>query len=460
MLVATFSSYLKLDLKHQNIYYESTLHHCRGIALVTSHEIIIGDCRDMREVADAAAHLVVTSPPYWQLKDYGVSEQIGYHDSYEDYINHLNLVWRECSRVLHPGCRLCVNIGDQFARAAYYGRYKIMPIRTEIIKFCETIGFDYMGAIIWQKVTTCNTSGGATIMGSFPFPRNGMLKLDYEFILIFKKPGATPPVSPEIKEQSRLTTTEWNTYFQGHWNFPGEKQARHLAMFPEELPRRLIKMFTFVGETVLDPFLGSGTTSLGAKNLGRNSVGYEINPEFVPVIQAKLGLQHGALFAEDTIEIIEQKMAKRGFIDRIASLPYVFRDPIRFDKKSDPKKRTYGSRIDSNSKKKEDFFRVREVISASRLLLDNGLSIRLLGIKEIPEKNGEAKEFLEKTIKGNGVFLRRDANLSEESDFVYLYLNNKTFINAHLIRSGLVKVDDSLEFKYKKKFLRYHQVGN
>jgi hypothetical protein len=100
-------------------------------------------------------------------------------------------------------------IGDQFARAAYYGRYKVIPIRTEIIKFCETIGLDYLGAIIWKKVTTCNTSGGATIMGSFPFPRNGIVKLDYEFILIFKKPGRTPPPSPAAKEQSRLSIDRW-----------------------------------------------------------------------------------------------------------------------------------------------------------------------------------------------------------------------------------------------------------
>ena len=140
----------------------------------------------MSELPDSSVHLVVTSPPYWQLKDYGHDGQIGFDDSYEAYINNLNLVWNECHRVLHPGCRLCVNIGDQFARAVYYGRYKVIPIRTEITKFCETLGFDYMGAIIWQKATTCNTTGGATVMGSFPYPRNGIVKIDYEFILLFK----------------------------------------------------------------------------------------------------------------------------------------------------------------------------------------------------------------------------------------------------------------------------------
>ncbi|MBP7796141.1 MAG: MjaI family restriction endonuclease [Elusimicrobiales bacterium] len=119
----------------------------------------------MAKLKDKSVHLIVTSPPYWQLKDYGSLNQIGFNDSYEDYINNLNLVWKECFRVLNDGCRLCINIGDQFARSVYYGRYKVIPIRTEIIKFCETQGFDYMGAIIWQKATTMNTTGGATIYG-------------------------------------------------------------------------------------------------------------------------------------------------------------------------------------------------------------------------------------------------------------------------------------------------------
>jgi DNA modification methylase len=327
----------------------------------------------MNEVADESVQLVVTSPPYWQLKDYGSERQIGFDDTYEAYINNLNLVWAQCHRVLAGGCRLCINIGDQFARSVYYGRYKVIPIRTEITRFCETMGFDYMGAIIWQKVTTCNTTGGATIMGSFPYPRNGIVKLDYEFILLFKKPGSAPKVGKKIKEQSRLTIDEWNRFFAGHWNIPGDKQDKHLAVFPEEIPCRLIRMFTFVGDTVLDPFLGSGTTSLAARNLGRNSVGYEINPDFVPVIREKvsrtscpraskasrLRIQGRACpelvegmpstragaDARDTIEFATQDAAGVDLRRAMNSLPYVFKDPVHFDKKVDPRKLQFGSKI-------------------------------------------------------------------------------------------------------------------
>ncbi len=167
--------------------------------MITNHKIIIGDSREMAEVDEKSVHLIITSPPYWQLKDYGSADQIGFNDSYEDYINNLNLVWAECYRVLQDGCRLCINIGDQFARSVYYGRYKVIPIRTEIIKFCETLGFDYMGAIIWQKPTTMNTTGGATVMGSFPYPRNGIIKIDYEFIFFFKKPGDSQKYLKKLK---------------------------------------------------------------------------------------------------------------------------------------------------------------------------------------------------------------------------------------------------------------------
>ncbi len=310
----------------------------------TSHKIIIGDSRLMKSFEDGSVHLIVTSPPYWQLKDYGKEEQIGYDQTYEEYINHLNLVWARCFEVLHPGCKMIVNVGDQFARSVYYGRYKIIPIRTEIIKFAETIGFDYMGAIIWQKRTTMNTTGGAVIMGSYPYPRNGIVEIDYEFNLIFKKPGKAPKPTKEQKEASEMTKEEWKNYFSGHWNFAGAKQGKHLAAFPEELPRRFIKMYSFVGETVLDPFLGSGVTSLAAKNLGRSSIGYEINDDYLELVKENLGVRDGSIFGEE-IAFEREESVEADFDERIKSLPYFYRADGALERLVDPKEMNFGSKI-------------------------------------------------------------------------------------------------------------------
>lgn len=409
----------------------------------------------MCELDDTSIHLAITSPPYWQLKDYGSCNQIGYNDSYESYINNLNLVWKECYRVLYPGCRLCINIGDQFARSVYYGRYKVIPIREEIIKFCEIIGFDYMGAIIWQKVTTSNTTGGGVQMGSYPYPRNGILKIDYEFILLFKKLGEAPKPTSENKDHSKMTSDEWNLFFASHWNFSGVKQDSHIAMFPEELPRRLIKMFSFVGDTVLDPFAGSGTTNLAAKNLFRNSVSYEINEDFIPTIKDKINASqidiHGT-----TYEFMNSYGIKYGdFEADILNLPYTYKDPHKLDKKIDPKKLQFGSKIDKNgSEKREDLFNVREIISPTRIKLSNDLIIKLIGIKEDTSQAEDAVNFLFNKTKNRKVFIKFD-NKKYDNDnnlLCYLYLENKTFVNAHLLKSGFVQVDTEMDYKYKEKF--------
>ena len=420
----------------------------------TIHKIIHGDSRQMNLVTDESVHLIITSPPYWQLKDYGTSDQIGYHETYESYINNLSLVWKECHRILHSGCRLCINIGDQFARSVYYGRYKVIPIRTEIIKFCETIGFDYMGAIIWQKVTTTNTTGGATIMGSFPYPRNGILKLDYEFILLFKKQGNPPKPTREQKDLSVISKEDWNTYFSGHWYFAGVKQEGHIAMFPEELPTRLIKMFSFAGDTVLDPFLGSGTTSLAARNLGRHSIGYEINENFIPTMRKKLQIEQADLYGTEYIFIKDN--IKTDLNEDIARLPYIFKDPHKLDKKIDPKKLQFGSRIDEKSGEREEYHSVKEVISPELIRLNNGLLVRLIGVKENKALNGLALNFISEKTKGQKVFLKFDRQKydSENRLLCYVYLKNKTFLNAHLIKEGLAGVDCSIDFKYKDKFMR------
>lgn len=427
---------------------------------MTMHKIIIGDSRNMQELSNSSVRLVITSPPYWQLKDYGTSEQIGFNDRYEDYINNLNLVWKECYRVLHPGCRLCINIGDQFARSVYYGRYKVIPIRTEIIKFCETLGFDYMGAIIWQKVTTCNTTGGATIMGSFPYPRNGIIKIDYEFILLFRKTGKPPDVSRQIKEQSKIDKKEWNEYFSGHWNFSGTRQDKHIAPFPEELPKRLIKMFSFVGDVVLDPFLGSGTTSVAAIRFNRDSVGYEINKDYIETIKKRLKDTMGLFESKVDIEVMKQEHKETNWDLETKELPYVFKDPIIFERKVDPKKLRFGSKIDDKEQKTDRYYTIKKIISPADILLDSGAQLHLLGIKTKAETREHAIKFLEDITKGQRVFLKFDSIKHDGNNnlFAYLYLKNKTFINAHLVKKQLVNVDTSCDYKYKSRFLGYTQI--
>ena len=318
-----------------------------------------------------------------------------------------------------------------------------------------------MGAVIWQKVTTTNTTGGASIMGSFPYPRNGILKLDYEFILIFKKQGDAPKPTKEQKESSAMTTEEWNTYFAGHWNFAGAKQDGHLAMFPEELSQRLIKMFAFRGDTVLDPFMGSGTTSLAAKNLGRNSVGYEINPEFIGIARQKLNTRQPDFMGTEYEFLYDT--VKGYFAAAIEQLPYLFKDPHKLDKKTDPRKLTFGSRIEKESEaQREEYFTVKEVLSPEKVRLSNGLTIKLIGIKGEAFTHDKAVGYLTEKIKGKRIFLKYDKlKHDEENDLLcYLYLENKTFVNAHLIKSGLVGIDSSYDYKQKEKFLTLSEKVN
>ncbi|MCM1034760.1 MAG: site-specific DNA-methyltransferase [Paludibacter sp.] len=420
----------------------------------TTHRLIKGDSRNLSRIKDKSVHLIITSPPYWQLKDYGNDGQIGFHDSYESYINNLNAVWAECYRVLHDGCRLCINIGDQFARSVYYGRYKVIPIRTEIIRFCETLGMDYMGAVIWQKQTTMNTTGGGAVMGSFPYPRNGILKIDYEFILIFKKQGKAPVPTIEQKKLSEMSKEEWNTFFASHWNFGGAKQDGHIAVFPEELPRRLIKMFSFAGETVFDPFMGSGTTALAARNLQRNSIGYEINSDFRQYYEQKV--VSASLF-EDAEYSFEQDDAKFDINNKMRALPYMFNDPHKMDSKIDIKQLQFGSKIDKSSKEREEYFSVKEIISPNLILLNTGLVVKLIGITPDANVSEQAIEYIKGKTKGRKVYMRFDDVKYDDNNnlLCYLYLDNKTFINAHLLKNKLAMVDTKMNYKYKLKFMAY-----
>jgi len=243
---------------------------------------------NMKEIENDSIDLIITSPPYGQIKDYNSKNQIGYGEEFSDYFSRLKRVWEECHRVLTPQRRCCINIGDQYLRAKDYERYRVLPIAGKITQDFLDIGFDFMGDIIWKKVSTTNTTGGCSLMGSLFYPGNGMVTYDYEHILIFKKVvGKQQKVSRETKELSKICMDEWKRWYVGHWTFPGVQQKEHIAMFPEELPYRLIRMFSYLNDTVLDPFAGSGTTLKIARNYGRKSIGYEINSEFKHIIATK-----------------------------------------------------------------------------------------------------------------------------------------------------------------------------
>jgi len=190
---------------------------------------------------------------------------------------------------------MCINIGDVYLRADEQTPYQIVPLHAYVVNSIMNKHINdvlYLGSIMWKKIPTTNTSGGANVMGSYGYPRNGYVSYNYEYIAIFKKKGKAPKPERAIKEKAKMNKDEWRLLFNGIWDFAGAKQDEHIAMFPDELPRRLMRMFTFQGDTVLDPFLGSGTTTKVALEMGRNSVGYEIGfgsiPETKKIIKAKV----------------------------------------------------------------------------------------------------------------------------------------------------------------------------
>ena len=401
-------------------------------------KVIIGDSRKMLEIEDNSIQLIVTSPPYWSIKNYNSNNQIGYGQTLHEYLKDLYRVWLEAYRVLEPGRRLVINIGDQFARAIIYGRYKIIPIHAEIISQCEDIGFDYMGSIIWQKKTTMNTTGGANVMGSYPFPPNGMVEIDYEYILIFKKPGKPRKIPKEIKEKSKLSKEEWKEYFYGHWYFGGAKQVEHQAMFPEELPKRIIKMFSFVGETVLDPFLGSGTTLKVALQLNRNAIGYEINENFLEIIKRKINIDKPALI-KPNVEIIKtsRKIEHRSinYIPRVKDAKPII----------EPEKLKFG---------KNNLYKVVEILKDGKLKLDTGLVVKLQGISIT--KQEEVLDYLNKYVLKKKVYLKFDNTTSTNNGTVeaLVYLKNGIFINGYLLKSGMAVVDEKANKHIQDKFTR------
>jgi site-specific DNA-methyltransferase (adenine-specific) len=275
----------------------------------TRHTIHQGDARHLDWIPSESIHLVVTSPPYWTLKEYPRNQnQLGLVADYDAFQDELDKVWRHCFRVLVPGGRLVCVVGDVCLSRRRHGRHMVMPLHSDITVRARKIGFDNLSPIFWYKIANANyevENGNAPGFLGKPYEPNAIIKNDVEFILMLRKPGGYRQPSEGQREASRLAKEEHQEWFQQVWNgLGGESTRNHPAPYPEELAYRLVRMFSFVGDTVLDPFMGTGTTLLAAARCGRNSVGVEIEPSYVKMAKSRLETELESLFAESRPQIV------------------------------------------------------------------------------------------------------------------------------------------------------------
>ena len=256
----------------------------------TTHRIIHGDARELSFLPNESVHLVVTSPPYWTLKEYEPNpSQLGHVVEYEEFLDALNAVWRECLRVLVPGGRLVCVVGDVCLSRKKNGRHVVVPLHADICVACRKMGFDNLNPIIWHKISNAayEVEGGSKFLGK-PYEPNAVIKSDIEFILMQRKPGGYRSPTTAQRDASRINKQEFDDWFRQIWTLTGASTLKHPAPFPLELAYRLVRMFSFVGDTVLDPFAGSGTTTLAAMKCDRNSIGIEIEEKYIAMIRSRL----------------------------------------------------------------------------------------------------------------------------------------------------------------------------
>ncbi len=259
----------------------------------TTHCLHPGDARDLSWIADKSVHLVVTSPPYWTLKEYAPHEkQMGAIEDYEAFLDQLDLVWAECERVLVPGGRICCVVGDVCIPRKRGGRHHVMPLHADIMVRTRKLGLDSLTPILWAKISNGATEAegnGAGFYGK-PYQPGAIVKNDFEYILFFRKGGSYRSPLPMQRALSVLSKGEMQQWLKTSWtDVKGEStRGGHPAPYPVEIAERLIRLFSFVGDTVLDPFAGTATTSVAAMNAGRNSIANELEPKYLALAKERL----------------------------------------------------------------------------------------------------------------------------------------------------------------------------
>ena len=297
----------------------------------TSHRLINGDSRDLSFIPDESVHLVVTSPPYWNLKRYNdIPDQMGHIQDYEVFLGELKKVWLHVFRVLVPGGRLVCVVGDVCVARRRFGRHLVFPLHSDISVICRKIGFDNLNPIIWHKIANASyeVPNGSKFLGK-PYEPNAIIKNDIEFILMQRKPGGYRKPTEEQRRKSMIDKKDFKQWFQQIWNIPGASLKRHPAPFPLELASRLVRMFSFVGDTVLDPFCGTGTTMVAALKYDRNSIGVEIDPEYCRTAASYLKAESCNLFSDVEIAFEKAISEKPAFMVKEDAVLYQVRPARR-----------------------------------------------------------------------------------------------------------------------------------
>lgn len=269
----------------------------------TTHRLVNGDARDLDFIPDESLHLVLTSPPYWNLKRYNENpNQLGHIPDYQCFLSEIEKVWRHAYRVLVPGGRLVCVVGDVCVARRNFGRHLVFPLHSDISVICRHIGFDNLNPIVWHKIANASyeVPNGSKFLGK-PYEPNAIIKNDIEFILMQRKPGGYRKPTIEQRKTSMLNKDEFDRWFQQIWNIPGASTKHHPAPFPVELATRLIRMFSFVGDVVLDPFCGSGTTLVAAIRTNRNSIGIEIDPDYCRLAARYLKVESSSMFTDSIL---------------------------------------------------------------------------------------------------------------------------------------------------------------
>jgi len=279
----------------------------------TDQVLRCGDAREMGWIPNESVHLVLTSPPYWTLKEYPAHEnQLGLISEYEKFHDELDKVWQHSYRVLVPGGRLVCVVGDVCLSRRRNGRHMVMPLHADIVVRCRKIGFDNLSPIFWYKISNAQyeVENGSSFLGK-PYEPNAIIKNDVEFILMLRKPGGYRQPTEEQRNASRLTKEEHHDWFQQVWTVPGESTRQHPAPYPLELAYRLVRMFSFTGDTVLDPFMGTGTTLLAAARCGRNGIGIEVDDSYLRKAKVRLESETEELFAGGRPYVVKRRAASR-----------------------------------------------------------------------------------------------------------------------------------------------------